>query len=127
MTDATKAPIGSISWRDLTVPNAEEVKNFYCEVVGWKAAHHDMGDYHDFDIKLPDTGDTVTGICHARGENEKIPPQWIMYITVESVEKSAKRCAELGGQIIDGPRMMGRTTFCLIRDPAGAVAALLES
>ncbi|MCG8405600.1 MAG: VOC family protein [Phycisphaerales bacterium] len=121
-----KPQIGSIVWRDLTVPDAENVKNFYCNVVGWKATPHKMGEYHDFDIKTPNGDETVAGICHARGPNANMPPQWMVYVNVEDVDASAKRCTELGGHVIDGPREMGSNRFCVIQDPAGAVLALVS-
>jgi len=122
----SKPPIGSVMWRDLTVPDAEAVKDFYCQVAGWRAEPHGMGDYADFNIIAPDTGETVAGICHARGINANLPAQWLIYITVEDAAASAERCRELGGQILDGPREMGGGTVCVIRDPAGAVAALFS-
>ncbi|MCB9100042.1 MAG: VOC family protein [Anaerolineales bacterium] len=124
MSDKPKT--GLIVWHDLTVANAEEIKNFYSEVVGWQAASHDMGDYHDFNISTPDGEDIIAGICHARGSNASLPPAWLIYVTVEDVAASAQRCLELGGKIIDGPRSMGETNFCVIQDPAGAVMALLS-
>lgn len=126
MGKSDKPEVGTITWTDLTVENAEEVKNFYSEVVGWKSTLHDMGGYHDFNINTPSGGETVTGICHARGDNVNLPPQWLIYITVEDVERSAKRCVELGGKLVDGPRMMGNSHFCVIQDPAGAVSALIS-
>jgi hypothetical protein len=126
MSETPKPQIGKIGWIDLTVPDAVAVKDFYTQVVGWQAEPHDMGDYHDFDIKSPETGDVVTGICHARGSNANIPPQWIIYITAENVPESAQRVVDLGGKIVDGPRDMGGMEFCLIQDPAGAVAALIS-
>lgn len=122
-----KPPIGSIGWKDLTVPNAEEVKNFYCEVVGWKAEAHNMGEYDDY-VMMPDSGEEPAGgICHARGTNANIPPQWLIYITVADVNQSAKRCVELGGKIIDGPRKMGGNNFCVIQDPAGEIASFMNN
>ena len=117
--------IGKISWIDLTVDDAKGIRDFYCDVVGWQADDHDMGAYNDFDIKTPN-GDVVTGICHARGSNANIPPQWIIYITVANVEESAARCVKNGGKVIDGPRKMGDSHFCVIQDPAGAVAGLIS-
>jgi predicted enzyme related to lactoylglutathione lyase len=55
-----------------------------------------------------------------------MPAQWMVYVTVESVETSAKRCVERGGKIVDGPRLTGNQAFCVIRDPAGAVLGLIE-
>ncbi len=124
MSEATKPAIGSISWRDLTVPNAEQVRDFYSAVVGWSSEAVAMDGYDNFSMKTAGGGEVVAGICHARGSNADLPPQWLMYVTVESVEDSAKRCVEEGGKLIDGPRSLGEGRFCVIQDPAGAVVAL---
>lgn len=125
MSDSNGLKTGAIVWRDLTVDNAEEVRAFYSEVVGWESTPHTMGDYNDFNIQIAGTDETVAGICHARGTNANIPPQWLIYITVEDVEASAEKCRQNGGEVVDGPRSMGDGKFCVIRDPAGAVAALI--
>jgi predicted enzyme related to lactoylglutathione lyase len=117
---------GSIVWQDLTVKDAESIKDFYCKVAGWEASGHGMQDYNDYDMKLPGTDKVVAGICHAKGTNANIPPQWLIYITVEDVQKSAELCIASGGKVIDGPRKMGNYNFCVIQDPAGAVAALIS-
>ena len=119
-------PVGSISWTDLTVPNADEVRRFYELVVGWTSSPVEMGGYTDFCMNGPKSGQTVAGICHARGVNANMPPQWMIYITVEELDASIERCVSLGGQVIDGPRAMGGGRSAVIQDPAGAVAALYE-
>ncbi len=123
-----KAEIGSITWIDLTVPNAKEVRDFYSEVVGWKSSPVSMGDYDDYNMNTPESGNAVTGVCHARDSNADLPPQWLIYITVEDMDKSAQRCVKLGGKIISAPKDMGEYgRYCVIQDPAGAVAALFAS
>lgn len=125
-----KAPkpsnIGRIEWLDLTVPDAERIKNFYCKVVGWNSADVDMGSYSDFNINLPESGETVAGVCHARGSNASLPAQWLVYVRVADVKESAVECEKRGGKVLDGPRRMGGSDFCVIEDPAGAVMALLS-
>ena len=116
---------GNIVWQDLTVPEAPAVRDFYCQVVGWSYTDHDMGEYNDFNIIHPETGHTVAGICHRQGPNANVPAQWLIYIVVDDVAGSAQRCRDLGGQVLDGPRAMGDQQFCVIQDPAGAVAALI--
>ena len=120
------AKIGVIEWCDLTVDAAETVKDFYCGVVGWESSAASMGDYDDFNINLPQTGNTIAGICHARGGNSNLPAQWLMYVRVGDADASATRCEELGGRVLDGPRSMGSGRFCVIQDPAGAVLALVS-
>lgn len=127
MSENKLPEIGAITWTDLTVKNAEQIKAFYTEVVGWKSESVAIGDYEDFSMNTPG-GNTVAGICHARGVNASLPAQWLIYITVADVEKSVARCSELGGKILVEPKEMGDYgRFCVIQDPAGAVAALFAS
>jgi len=118
--------LGMVVWQDLTVKDVETVRDFYSKVVGWQFNNHDMGGYHDHDV-LDSEGNIVAGICHARGSNASVPPQWLLYVTVASVEKAADACLSNGGEILDGPRLMGKQPFCIIKDPAGAVLALIEA
>ena len=117
---------GTIGWQDLTVPNAGEIRDFYQAVIGWEAEAHPMGEYEDYCMNPPGGGDTVAGICHARGTNANVPSQWLLYINVDDVDASAAKAVELGGAVLDGPREMGYGRFAVIRDPAGAVCALYK-
>ena len=127
-TVAEKKPsnIGKIQWMDLTVPDAGQLQKFYTSVVGWSSNDVDMGSYSDFNLNLPGTEDTIAGVCHSRNSNENIPSQWLIYVRVESVADSAERCKKMGGEVLDGPRRMGGSNFCVIKDPAAAVMALLS-
>ena len=60
----TDSEIGTIGWRDLTVENAEQVRDFYSKVVGWSHQAVSMGDYDDFSM-IAGNGETVAGVCHA--------------------------------------------------------------
>jgi len=123
MSDGNKK-IGAIEWRDLTVDNAVEVSDFYAEVVGWQKQALPMGDYDDFCMNLPNDGETIAGVCHARGDNSELPPQWLMYVRVSDANASAEKVVALGGEIIKGPTVMQGETYYVIRDPAGAVLAI---
>ena len=124
MSNKDEWTAGNILWQDLTVSNVIEVRDFYREIIGWNCISEDMGGYDDFHMVIPLSGNSVAGICHARGENADLPPVWLIYIAVENVEKSARSCKDLGGEVVVEPRMMGKGRFCVIRDPAGAVCAL---
>lgn len=121
------AKIGTIIWRDLTVPDADGLRDFYSEVVGWDVKPHPMGTYDDYEMVAQGTGETVAGVCHARGTNASVPPQWLVYVAVVNVAESAARCEANGGTVVDGPRPMGAQNFCVVQDPAGAVLALIEA
>jgi uncharacterized protein len=115
---------GTITWQDLTVPDAEALRDFYASVVGWKAQPVRTGDYADFNMTAD--GQSVAGVCHARGLNADLPAQWLIYITVEDLEHSIEECQRLGGSVIAPPRGLSGGRFCVIRDPAGAVCALYQ-
>ena len=118
--------IGSIGWIDLTVEDAEPLKDFYAAVAGWTPQATPMGEYDDFTMLAAD-GQAVAGVCHARGANAGIPPQWMIYINVEDLDASVATCEDRGGEVVVPIRTMsGYGRYCMIRDPAGAVAALFE-
>jgi len=119
-------PIGRIEWLDLTVADASRMRDFYTAVVGWKSSDVPMGSYSDFCMNLPDDNTTVAGVCHARGTNANLPSQWLVYVRVADVTSSAAECEKRGGKILDGPRRMAGSNFCVIQDPAGAVMALMS-
>jgi hypothetical protein len=127
LSEKKKPEIGSIAWTDLTVENAETVRDFYSEVVGWKPSPVSMGDYSDFNMNAPESENPAAGICHARGSNADLPAQWMIYIIVPDIEKSTSRRQELGGKLLTPIKNMGgQGRYCVIQDPAGAVAALYE-
>lgn len=127
MSEHTKPAIGSIGWTDLTVDDATGLVDFYRSVVGWTTSEIDMGGYPDFCVNEPDSGKTVAGICHARGVNAGLPAQWLVYIVVGDLDASLAACTANGGELLSEVRTMGDSRMCVIRDPAGAVAALFQS
>ena len=118
---------GQIRWIDLTVPNAGRLREFYEAVVGWMASPVNMGTHEDWCMTPPGALDPVAGVCHAAGLNAQLPPVWLIYITVADLAASMEECKSRGGQIVFGPRNFGTDgQWCVIRDPAGAHAALFE-
>jgi predicted enzyme related to lactoylglutathione lyase len=120
---ATPRP-GTISWQDLTVADAETVRDFYQAVVGWTPTPVGMGAYSDFVMSAE--GSETAGICHARGGNAELPPVWLIYITVANLDHSLEECRRLGGSLVMAPRGYGGGRYCVIKDPAGAICALYQ-
>ena len=116
---------GTITWTDLTVENADAIKDFYQSVTGWSPEPLSMGAYSDYLMNDAD-GENAAGICHARDRNANMPPQWLIYITVADLDHSVAECQRLGGSIVAPPRSYGGGRYCVIKDPAGAVCALYQ-
>jgi uncharacterized protein len=117
--------IGKVGWADLTVKDAETVRDFYAQVIGWAVEEVAMGGYSDYCMIPPGGKEPAAGVCHARGINAKLPPQWMIYVPVANLTVSVEACKKLGGKVLDGPRDMGGQMFCAIQDPAGAVMGLV--
>ena len=117
---------GKIGWVDITVDDADGLRDFYADVVGLVPDPVSMGDYDDFNMTMPASGDAVCGICHARGGNSDLPGGWLIYFIVDDVEASAAACNASGGKIVVEPRGLAGGRFCVIEDPSGANAALYQ-
>ncbi|MEM9333956.1 MAG: VOC family protein [Pseudomonadota bacterium] len=118
--------VGKAGWIDMTVVNAEQMRDFYADVVGFDVDATDMGGYEDFTMKIPATGDAVVGICHARGDNADMPQGWVVYFVVDDLDESLARCEALGGQKQTDIREYGGGRYCLVRDPSGTPSALFQ-
>lgn len=125
MSDASE--VGKIGWVDISVDDAAGLRDFYRKVVGWKSEDASMGDYSDYSMAMPGTGDVVSGICHARGGNADLKGGWLIYITVADVQASAAACTANGGKVQVTPRSLAGGQFCVIEDPSGATAALYQA
>jgi len=121
----TRPEVGTLAWHDLTVPDAAALKDFYAAVVGWTVEEVPMGEYADYSMAPPGQ-EAVAGVCHARGPNADLPPQWLVYVSVADLDASLRAGAERGGETVAGPRGLAGGRFAVVRDPAGAVLALFE-
>jgi len=118
---------GTIGWIDLTVPDAERVRDFYQSVAGWTSSPVQMSGYEDYCMVPPGQEQPAAGICHARGDNAGQPPLWMIYITVDDLDAALRQCEALGGKRRVEVRNVGDSgRFCVIEDPAGAVCGLYE-
>ena len=106
-------------WRDLTIPDAAGAQPFYEAVLGWTPQPVDMGGYDDYNM-LDAEGDVAGGVCHARGSNADLPPVWLLYFAVPSLEKAIAAAEANGGRLVAGPKGFGGFSYAVLADPAGA-------
>jgi uncharacterized protein len=129
-TDAA-APVGRISWLDLTITDASATRDFYRQVVGWSVQNVGVEDggepYADYNM-LGEDGSPVAGVCHARGVNAGLPPVWMIYLPVGDLADSLRRVQEEGGKVVKA--MRGKDdeyVYAAIQDPVGAHLALIPA
>lgn len=128
MSSSPTSKAGKAGWIDLTVSDADGIRDFYAAVVGWTPEPVPMGEYSDYNMVAAD-GTPVAGVCHHRGVNRDIPPaRWMIYFTVADLETAVAECRARGGKVAVGPKGMGPMgKFAVIEDPSGAVCALFQS
>lgn len=112
---------GTVVHVDLTVPDAAAAREFYATVVGWTPEPVDG----DWVMYAPD-GTPAAAICHTRGENADLPPQWLAYVEVADLAAAVAAVDGVGGAVVAGPKGTGPGAYVVVRDPAGAVLALVQ-
>ncbi|HEX2236226.1 MAG TPA: VOC family protein [Actinomycetota bacterium] len=119
---------GTFSWVDLGTTEAGAAKGFYGAVFGWEARDTPAGEDRSYTMLFRD-GDLVAGLYemdeHQRGAG--MVPNWLSYVTVESVDDAARRAAELGGTVVRAPMdIQDSGRMAVVADPTGAVLGLWE-
>ena len=119
---------GRIAWLDLTVVDAERARDFYNAVIGWSVSDVAMEDgdgrYVDY-VMSGEDGESVAGICHARGVNSGIAPVWMLYLPVGDLGESIRLAQEEGGTVVKESRGAdGELTSVIIQDPLGVYISL---
>ena len=123
--------VGTIVSTDLTTENAEHVRDFYEQVIGWEPEELPMedqeGKYADYVMKDA-AGNWMGGVCHRRGMNADMPAGWMVYINVTDIATSVERCVALGGKVIKQVQGEdGTPYYAVIQDPAGAILGLTKT
>jgi uncharacterized protein len=111
---------GAVSWTELATTDAAAAADFYGRLFGWRIETMDMGGGPYRVVKVGDAA--IGGIMASEGEAAATPPMWGSYVTVDDVDATARRCAELGGRVRHGPfdiPTVGRAA--VLQDPQGAI------
>jgi predicted enzyme related to lactoylglutathione lyase len=112
---------GTFSWAELLTSDADAAKAFYTSVFGWEYRDNPVGDDQVYATALRDGKDV--GALYASEQ----PPHWNCYVTVESVDASAVRAAELGATVIaEAFDIFDVGRMAVIADPIGAALCLWE-
>ena len=85
------------------------------------------GEYEDYVMTTSEDPEFAVGICHTKGPNQDMPPQWLMYFNVPDVEQALQQCVKMGGTVIKPSTDMGSFEMGVIKDPAGAVAGVIKA
>ncbi len=111
---------GAMSWNELYTTDIEASKKFYGDLFGWMFTTED--DY----TTIMNNGRMNGGIMEITPEMGNMPPNWMVYFTVEDIEGTLARVKELGGQVYMEPKEIGPGKIAMIAEPTGAACMLIE-
>lgn len=115
---------GAFSWSELMTTDSKAATEFYGTLFGWKIEPMQMPEGSYNVVKVGDTA--VGGIMSMSPTAGPMPPCWGCYVTVDDVDATAKRCTELGGQVVHGPQdIPGVGRFAVILDKQGAALNII--
>ena len=128
MGERTSHSPGTFSWVDLATTDLDGATAFYEGLLGWDHDDNPIGDgqvYRMFRLG----GKHVAAAAQQRDEERShgIPPHWNNYVTVASVDDTAARVNQFGGNLMMDPFDVfdaGRMT--VLSDPTGAILSLWE-
>ncbi len=128
MPHIDKHPPGAFCWIELATTDQNAAKTFYSSLFGWATQDFPMG-LNDFYTMFQLEGRDTAAAFTMRPEQRSmgVPPQWMIYIGVESADDAASRVAPLGGKLLRPPfdvYDVGR--MAVAQDPTGAVFALWQ-
>lgn len=113
---------GTPVWFELTTRAPEASADFYNRLFGWTTTESGMEGYH----LARDGDDMVAGLMIPDAEQD-IPPNWLLYIGVDSADAVAEKTAAAGGQVLMPPQdIPGTGRFAVLADPQGAVFGVLQ-
>ncbi|MBS0562701.1 MAG: VOC family protein, partial [Proteobacteria bacterium] len=115
---------GRFAWHELRAADAPAVWDFYAGMFGWtKAEAHDMGPmgvYQTFGAN----GQAIGGMFTKPADEPS--PYWMFYIAVGDIDAAAKRIADGGGKVLNGPMQVpGGAWVSNAMDPQGVAFSVL--
>src|SRR5204863_1392260 len=119
MTDGTPTYArGTPMWVDHSSPDVKASANFYGQLFGWQA--QDQGEEAGHYTMFSSHGKMVAATTPPMSPNT--PPSWATYIATDSVEETARKVAQAGGQTLVAPmQVMEQGSMAVFADPTGAV------
>lgn len=126
MGQRTQHEPGTLSWADLSTTDPGDAKRFYGELFGWEFDDLPVGDGVVYTMCRIGAS-SVAALNELQQEEREmgVPPHWNNYVTVEDVDASSARAAQLGGAVVVSPfEVMGAGRMAVIQDPTGAILCL---
>lgn len=112
---------GSFCWIELGTTDQSAAKAFYTSLFGWSVHDFPMGPGQVYSMFQLDGRNAGAAYTLDPKNMPGVPPNWALYITVESADGAAAKATAAGGKVLGGPfdvSEFGR--MAVLQDPTGA-------
>lgn len=121
---------GCLTWNELSTSGVERAKTFYSALFGWRFETLETGDGPPYWVIGHDGAAMGRngGLRELSSEETGagVPPNWMPYFTVESLQTTNEKAKASGASILYGPVPIGVGIIAVLKDPTGAVFAVFE-
>jgi uncharacterized protein len=113
-------------WAELNSRGVDKARPFYTKLFGWGEKKSEMAPGEEYTEFLAG-GESIAGGMEMNSMvPAQVPSYWLVYFTVEDVDKSHKKAVELGAQEMLAPQDFPGGRFSILSDPQGASIGLLK-
>ena len=118
---------GKLIWFDLLTTDLAAAKQFYGPVFGWSFADVPASKGRFSVVSVGN--ERIAGMYQRSGREKNTPTtHWLIFISVPNAGAALRYTKSHGGQLISGPTAVpDRGTHVVMRDPQGALFAVLKS
>lgn len=128
MAERTGYTPNTFCWPELMTTDAAGAKAFYGGLFGWDLTDNPIGPDAVY-IMAGLRGKNVGAMYDMNEEHRKqgVPPHWLSYVSVVSVDDTLARAKELGANVlVDAMDVFDIGRMAVLTDPEGAVFALWQ-
>jgi predicted enzyme related to lactoylglutathione lyase len=118
---------GSWGWNELGTRDTETAKRFYGAVFGW--GHVDEASDRTGTYTIWKVGEAMVGgmlDMNAAGMPAEVPPNWLVYFTVEDTDAAVEKIKAGGGSVMLEPIDIPVGRFAVGADQFGAAFAIMQ-
>src|SRR5262249_53814571 len=117
---------GTVGWNELSTRDTAAAKEVYGAGFGWSCGDEPSGRVGTYTIWK--VGEAMVGgmlDMNAIGMPGEIPPNWLVYFTVEDADAAVEKVRSGGGSLMNGPIDIPVGRFAVVADQFGAAFAVM--
>jgi len=128
MRGIERHPAGAFCWVELGTTDATAAKAFYGGLFGWTPEDMPMAPGQTYTmLKLAGLELGAMYTLTEEMRRQGVPPNWMLYVNVGSVDEMIAKVAAAGGEVVTGPfDVADAGRMAVLRDPQGAVVSIWQ-